>query len=231
MGERQLRLATWNIHMAIGRDGKRDLQRTAQVILQMQAEVIGLQEVDNHVEVGGDDLQKLQTLTGMEVIAGPTMQRETGDYGNALLTQLPVMKIERYDISVKRREPRGLLVVHLDWHGEMLQVAVTHLGLRPGERRRQVHQLLEYLANKSRTPLILMGDLNEWLLWGRPLRWLHRHFGKTRSPATFPSFWPLLRLDHILVDPPYRISNRSVYKSPLSIIASDHLPLMGTFNS
>jgi len=231
VGERQLRLATWNIHMAIGRDGKRDLQRTAQVILQMQAEVIGLQEVDNHVEVGGDDLQKLQTLTGMEVIAGPTMQRETGDYGNALLTQLPVMKIERYDISVKRREPRGLLVVHLDWHGEMLQVAVTHLGLRPGERRRQVHQLLEYLANKSRTPLILMGDLNEWLLWGRPLRWLHRHFGKTRSPATFPSFWPLLRLDHILVDPPYRISNRSVYKSPLSIIASDHLPLMGTFNS
>ena len=74
MNERQLRLATWNIHMAVGRDGKRDLQRTAQVILQMQAEVIGLQEVDNHVEGDGDDLKRLQSLTGMEVIAGPTMQ-------------------------------------------------------------------------------------------------------------------------------------------------------------
>jgi len=231
VGERQLRLATWNIHMAVGRDGKRDLQRTAQVILQMQAEVIGLQEVDNHVEGDDDDLQKLKTLTGMEIIAGPTMQRKTGDYGNALLTRLPVMKIERYDISVKQREPRGLMIVHLDWNGEILQVAVTHLGLRPGERRRQVHQLLEYLAKKGRPPLVLMGDLNEWLLWGRPLRWLHRHFGNSCSPATFPSGWPLLRLDHILVDPPHRIINRSVYNSPLSKIASDHLPLMGIFIS
>ena len=231
MGERQLRLATWNIHMAVGRDGKRDLQRTAQVILQMQAEVIGLQEVDNHVEGDDDDLQKLKTLTGMEIIAGPTMQRKTGDYGNALLTRLPVMKIERYDISVKQREPRGLMIVHLDWNGEILQVAVTHLGLRPGERRQQVHQLLEYLAKNGRTPLILMGDFNEWLLCGRPLRWLHRHFGNSFSPATFPSGWPLLRLDHILVDPPDRILKRSVYTSPLSKIASDHLPLMGIFTS
>ena len=231
MVKRQLNLASWNIHMAVGREGKRNLLRTAQVILQMQAEVIGLQEVDNHVEGDGDDLKKLQALTGMEVIAGPTMQRETGDYGNALLTRLPVMKIERYDISVKRWEPRGLLIVHLDWNGERLQVAVTHLGLFPGERRRQVNQLLGYLAKKDRTPLVLMGDFNEWLPWGRPLRWLHRHFDYSPSPATFPTGWPMLRMDHILVNSPHRIIDRTVYKSSLSIMASDHLPLMGILTS
>ncbi len=119
MNEPQLRLATWNIHMGIGLDGERNLQRTAQVILQIQPDLIGLQEVDNHIHQAGNDLQTLNTLTGMEVVAGPTMRRTTGDYGNALLSRLPVVQVERHDISVaQEREPRGLLIVHLDWHGE-----------------------------------------------------------------------------------------------------------------
>jgi phospholipase D1/2 len=224
-----LQLATWNIHMGVGRDGARNLARTAGVIREIDPDVLGLQEVDNHIDRDGDDLQRLQAMTGMHVVAGPTMERAGGDYGNALLTRLPILDVERYDISVRKREPRGILIVHLDWQGECLQVAVTHLGLLPGERRRQVRRLIDCLSVTDRTPLILMGDFNEWLFWGRPLRWLHRHFGRVKSPATFPARWPLLRLDHILADPPGRLLPPRLFRTPQSVAASDHLPLVADY--
>ncbi|HEY5674652.1 MAG TPA: endonuclease/exonuclease/phosphatase family protein [Malonomonas sp.] len=226
MAEPKLRLATWNIHMAIGRDGHRDLARIAQVIRQLQIDVIGLQEVDNQIEKDRDDLQTLAEQTGLEVIAGPTMQRTRGDYGNALLTRLPVRKVERYDLSFKQREPRGLLIVELEWQARPLWVAVTHLGLRPGERREQVRRLCKHLAQKERRPLVLMGDFNEWFIWGRPLRWLQRRFGAIRSPATFPVRWPFLQLDHVLVEPPECLVVKCAYRSSLAREASDHLPLV-----
>ncbi len=229
MSDQELRLATWNIHMGIGLDGQRDLERTASVIREIAPHLIGLQEVDNRITEDGDDLDILRELTDLDIIAGPTMQRANGDYGNAILTCLPVVDVERYELSVAGREPRGLLIVHLDWLGELLQVAVTHLGLRPGERRIQVRKLIEHLSAGERAPLILMGDFNEWLFWGRPLRWLHRHFGRLRSPATFPALLPLLHLDHILAEPNKRLKTPRVYKNSLTRVASDHLPLTATF--
>jgi len=224
-----LRVATWNIHMGIGLDGKRDLSRTADVIEQMGVDVIGLQEVDNHVGQVDDDLGLLGRLTGMMVIAGPTMQSMKGDYGNALLTSLPVLHVERHDLSVGQREPRGLLIVHQEWHGKKIQIAVTHLGLHPGERRSQVRRLIECLSAEKRKPLILMGDFNEWLFWGRPMRWLRNHFGTIASPRTFPTRWPLFRLDHILAAPPDKLHTLQTVKDSLTRIASDHLPITGIY--
>ncbi len=229
MTDNVLSLATWNIHMGVGTDRRRDLNRIAAVIRQIDPDVIGLQEVDNHIYQAGDDLAALQEMTGMQACAGPTMQKETGDYGNALLTHLPVRKVERYPLNVPNREPRGLLIVHLEWQGEMIQIAVTHLGLQPGERRVQVRRLIKHLSIENRTPLILMGDFNEWLFWGRPLRWLYRHFGKVRSPATFPARWPFLRLDHILSEPPDRLYSLKSCQLPLARQASDHLPLIAKY--
>jgi len=224
-----LRLATWNIHMGVGLDGQRDIQRVGQVIGEITPDVIGLQEVDNRPGQNGDDLQQLGHHTGLEIVSGPTMQRSTGDYGNALLTRLPILKVERHDISFKKREPRGLLIVHLDWNGETIQIAVTHLGLKAGERRHQVQHLIDFLDQPGRFPLVLMGDFNEWLFLGRPMRWLRRHFGRWQSPRSFPSKRPLLRLDHILADPPTRLNRPALHNSPLAKTASDHLPLVAYF--
>ena len=229
MIEQALRLATWNIHMGIGRDGVRDLRRTAGVISRMKVDLIGLQEVDNHSRVAGDDLDLLGSLTGFTVIPGPTMLKETGDYGNALLTKLPLLDVRRYDISYRDYEPRGLLLADLDWQGERVRAAVTHLGLRPAERRYQVKKVIGHLSGLETTPLFLMGDFNEWLLWGRPLRWLQRHFGRLRSPATFPARWPLLCLDQILAEPRQRLHSKQVCRDSQAALASDHLPLLACF--
>jgi len=75
-------------------------------------------------------------------------------------------------------------------------------------------------------PTILLGDLNEWFLWGRPLRWLHRHFEQTPAPATFPAGFPVLALDRIWVRPRHLLRRLTVHASPLARQASDHLPVV-----
>jgi endonuclease/exonuclease/phosphatase family metal-dependent hydrolase len=70
-----------------------------------------------------------------------------------------------------------------------------------------------------------MGDINEWFLWGRPLRWMHKHFEATPAPATFPSRLPLLALDRVWVKPRTLLRKLAVHSTPLARIASDHLPL------
>ncbi|HSM22272.1 MAG TPA: endonuclease/exonuclease/phosphatase family protein, partial [Rubrivivax sp.] len=106
-----------------------------------------------------------------------------------------------------------------------LRVIATHLGLRPAERRHQIETLLAGLGDDT-VPTVLMGDLNEWFLWGRPLRRLHRHFGATPAPSTFPARWPVLALDRIWVEPRARLLQLRRHRTALARQASDHLPLV-----
>jgi endonuclease/exonuclease/phosphatase family metal-dependent hydrolase len=73
---------------------------------------------------------------------------------------------------------------------------------------------------------VLTGDVNEWYLWGRPLRWLHRHFKATPAPPTFPAWRPLFALDRLWTEPARLLAGLRVHATPLARIASDHLPLV-----
>jgi len=77
-------------------------------------------------------------------------------------------------------------------------------------------------------PVVLMGDLNEWFLWGRPLRWLRAHFGRAPAPATFPARRPVLALDRIWVEPRRLRTGLAVHSTTLARSASDHLPVRMT---
>jgi endonuclease/exonuclease/phosphatase family metal-dependent hydrolase len=220
-----IRVASYNIHLGIGADGRFAPERIAAVIGELGASVIALQEVAS----GGGDFDMfsyLRDTTGLNAVAGPTLARRGGgEYGNALLTRHRVLEVRRVDLSVPRREPRGALDVALDCDGQPLRVVSTHLGLRPAERRVQIRRLLHLLKEKPDATTVLLGDLNEWFLWGRPMRWLHRHFEQTPAPATFPSRRPLIALDRIWVRPRTRLKRIEVHASPLARVASDHLPL------
>ena len=74
-----LRLATYNIHSGIGRDRRRDLGRIAQVIGELAADVVALQEVDSQHDTL-DTLAFLSDRTGMTARAGPTLLRRDGTY-------------------------------------------------------------------------------------------------------------------------------------------------------
>ncbi|MDT8405304.1 endonuclease/exonuclease/phosphatase family protein [Sulfuriflexus sp.] len=220
-------LATYNIHACIGADGEFDPDRIIAVIKELDADVLALQEVEHHKFDDLDLLDYLAAGSGYVAIAGPTLLRGSRDYGNALLTRLPVLSLNRLDLSMPGREPRGALDVVFDCNGQSLQVVATHLGLNPAERRQQARLLLSLFNPPAADISVLMGDLNEWFLWGRILRWLHAHFQATPGYATFPARWPLFALDHIWVHPRSRLSTLAVHTSTLARIASDHLPLKG----
>jgi endonuclease/exonuclease/phosphatase family metal-dependent hydrolase len=221
----RLRVATYNIHAGIGRDGRFNAQRIARVINELGAEVIALHEVEsNSGDLGA--LGVLAAETGLRALAGPTMLRGEATYGNALLTCCDFSGVERIDLSVAGREPRGALDVRLQCRGARLRVVAVHLGLRRAERGRQVRQIMKRIDPADTLPTVLMGDMNEWILWSKPLRQLHQRFGRTGAPATFPAGFPLFALDRLWVRPGDRLIRLYRHVTPLSRIASDHLPLI-----
>ena len=226
MSHTALTLCSYNIHGAVGRDGRLDASRIAAVIAETGADFVALQEVDHH-PVGDVDLPDYLASRGDYLYyPGPTLMRDERLFGNALLSCYPAATVRRIDLSVPGREPRGAIDIEvLTGHGR-LRLINTHLGLRPGERRLQVRRLLTHLEAGNNADLTLLtGDLNEWFLWGRPIRWLSRHFSPTPSPATFPAAFPLLALDRIWVTPRRQLLSLAVHNSALARTASDHLPV------
>ncbi len=221
-------IATYNIHAAIGMDGRFDPDRIIGVLRELNADIVALQEVEHHRIGAYDLLDYLAVKTGYSALAGPTLLRDSRHYGNALLSRVPVLNVNRVDLSRTGREPRGALDVTFDWQGKCLQVVATHLGLKPWERRQQVRQLLPLFASQPADISVLLGDLNEWFLWGRILRWLHAHFQPTPHCATFPGQWPLIALDRLWVEPRSALTTMAAHSSPLARLASDHLPLKAT---
>lgn len=222
----QLRIASFNIHACIGTDGRFDPARIAAVIREIDADVLALQEVEHHLLDNEDLLDYLARTTGYQAVAGPTLMRETRHYGNALLTRLPIIDSQSRDISVDPYEPRAVIEAQLAAGDKTLRVMATHLGLWPAERRMQVRQILLLLEQQSADVTLLMGDLNEWFLWGRPLRWLHKFFRRSRHIRTFPARFPLFSLDRIWVTPEKTLLALRNHRSNLSRKASDHLPLI-----
>ncbi len=224
-----LRIASYNVHRAIGADRRTDPARILAVLREIDADVLALQEVEAHDD-GADMLAWLAKETGFHAVAGTTLLRHDGHYGNGLLTRCPVREKRVCDLSWRGREPRGAIAADLDCGGQRLRVVATHLGLRPAERREQVTQLLHLFKERPHDRSVLLGDLNEWFLWGRPLRRLHRHFQETPSVATFPARMPVLALDRIWTHPRTMLRRVVAHKTTLSRAASDHLPLVATLD-
>jgi endonuclease/exonuclease/phosphatase family metal-dependent hydrolase len=221
-----LRIATYNIHRCVGCDGLEAPERIADVLRDINADVTAIQEVAFDADGPKNILADLARSVNAQAIAGPTLLEQKGHYGNAVLSRMAPHSIDRLDISVPGREPRGVIAIKLRLNGSSVRIVTTHLGLHPRERRYQIRRLLPLLEDPDAGVTILLGDFNEWFLWGRPLRWVNRRFGSMPAPATFPSRRPLLALDRIWVDPADRLISLHRHRNAAVTVASDHLPLV-----
>ena len=219
LGPDVLRIASYNVHGCCGADGKKDAQRIVQVIQECGCDTVGLQEVDYRLDYIAHKL-------GMEAIPGLTLERHDGPFGNALLTRRKVLAVRRLGFTYSRREPRNALDVEIEVAGEPVRVIVTHLGLWPAERRYQVKRILKLIKDTPTCErVVVLGDINEWMPYGRPLRWMHGLFGRSPAERSFPARWPLVALDRVWVRPRHALLALKAHRSALAQIASDHLPV------
>jgi endonuclease/exonuclease/phosphatase family metal-dependent hydrolase len=225
-----LTVASYNIHRGIGLDRRLDVDRVAEVIAEIDPDVIGLQEVVR--APGGPEADQAEYLAErlkMHLVMGVTRPHGAGEYGNAVLTRLPVVGQARCDLSHGPREPRGCLRVDLSAAGRTLHVFNCHLGLGLRERRHQLGVLARFIRTSTglEGPRVLLGDFNEWHR-GPVTRGLRQEFSSPmrRMRRTHPALFPLFKLDRIYWDVELEGEDFRAHHSRLARVASDHLPVV-----
>lgn len=222
-------VASYNVHKCVGVDGRFDPDRVMEVIRQLDADVLALQEADARFgrRAGLLDLASLARETGLVPVHQSLRSSSHGWHGNLLLVREGLVRHVRR-IALPGVEPRGAILADLEIKGVLLRAIAAHLGLLRRSRAKQTEMLLDAARAKA-WPTLLMGDLNEWRVRRRSsLMPLMPHFGPLHAPLpSFPSRMPLLALDRILASPAEFISMIEIHDSPLARLASDHLPIKG----
>jgi endonuclease/exonuclease/phosphatase family metal-dependent hydrolase len=223
----RLRVATYNVHSGVGIDRRFRPQRIAEVIGELDPDVIALQEVLSPVREF-DVHALLREATGFHLAAMATMQLAGGTFGNALLSRWRILDAVEHGLTVADREPRAAIDATIGLDAGKLRVIATHLGLRSAERREQLSRLVAILERRRDVPTLLLGDFNATRAKSRELRAHAEQFGKSSVLATFPSIAPVLPLDRIFALHGAEIVDVGVHRSRRARIASDHLPLVAT---
>ena len=234
-----LRIATYNIHKCVGIDRKYSPERIVDVLREIDADVVGLQEVLCHSRSHRRDHQAefLAAELGMEYRLGENRMIRGGDYGNVVLSRLPIKTANNYDISIHKYEPRGCLRTEIAVNGTTLHFVNIHMGTSYFERRKQVHKLLAghvldhpELVGKR----IIAGDFNEWTS-GLTTRLFKENFCSVDArlhlgaSRTFPGIFPLVHLDHVYFDESFRLRNAFLHRTRTALVASDHVPVVAEF--
>jgi endonuclease/exonuclease/phosphatase family metal-dependent hydrolase len=224
-------IASYNIHRCVGLDRKCSPPRIAAALKEMDCDVLALQEVDNSPgeHAGSAQLDYLSRTLEMTPVPGLRIVRRMGEYGNAILTRLPVLDVRRHDLSYSWYEPRGAVDVDIDVQGTPLRVIAAHLGLSRSERRFQWRRLMVAIAEKPlETPTVMLGDMNEWYRRAATLTEAHETFGRPPAPVAFPACAPFLALTRIWVRPVAALVSMQAHRTGTTRQASDHLPVKAT---
>lgn len=221
-------IASYNVHKCVGLDRRFDPQRTMQVISEIDADVIALQEADQRFgdRAGLLDLAALERETGLVPVPLAGRRKSHGWRGNVVLFRKGSVTSAR-QLVLPGAEPRGAVVVDLEMEAGPLRVIAAHFGLLRHSRKRQAGMLLTAAELHSEKPTVLVGDLNEWRLGKRSsLRLLEPAFGPAHALVpSFPSRFPVLALDRVMARPHNLLTELQAHDTALARIASDHLPI------
>lgn len=228
---------TWNVHSCIGTDRRLDVERVADVIAGMDADVVALQELEVGIRRTGsvDQPAVLARRLEMQCLFAAAREHEGGQFGNALLCRLPMKLVRSCRLPAMRQEQEKRVAswAEIDAGGSSYQVVATHLGLDRHERLEQVRTLLgpDWLSHgHCREPRVLLGDLNS-IPGSRAYRRVAATMGDAQAilrwpRRTWPSRLPLARIDHVFCSEGVRVLGVHVPWGRRLRRASDHLPLV-----
>jgi endonuclease/exonuclease/phosphatase family metal-dependent hydrolase len=206
-------------------------ERVVEVLREVDADVVALQEV---IGPGphGSHIEEIGAALGMGWVMASARHLRGHQFGNVVLSRFPIRFHTQHDLSWKACEERCMQRVDVDVNGRILHVYNVHLGTALLERRHQARRLATIVSDRHVSgPKIVLGDFNEWMrgltttLLSEKLKSVDlRQYMRRRR--TYPGLFPILHLDHIYYDGPLEIVHIQVLRTRLSLVASDHLPLI-----
>jgi endonuclease/exonuclease/phosphatase family metal-dependent hydrolase len=236
---RALRLLTYNIqagidtrhyreyvtkgwkHLLPNRERLRNLNLIAEML--QGYDLVGLQEVDSgSLRSGFVDMTEYLAHRGGYPHWYRQVNRDMGviaQHSNGVLSRIRPDRVNNYRLPPGNG--RGAMVLEFGTGDDALVVCSVHLALSRRIRSRQ----LDYISDQigERKHLVVMGDLNAGCD-SREVRRFIDQSGLTEplcDQATFPSWRPVRRIDHILVSHALQVRRTYVVDYALS----DHLPI------
>ena len=227
-------VVSFNIHSGHGRKGA-SLDRIAEAIRALRADVVLLQEVDRGRAKSGkvDQPAALAARLDMASAYGANARLDSGVIGNAILTRFPLVSARNSRLpNASGRQPRGLLHAVLTIDGIDVSVFNHHLDFHGDAlKARQMQRAAELIAPDER-PGIVGGDLNAFPASGavaaaRAIAQDPFPLVGQGSAATSPAERPRSRIDYIL--------HRGPGLTPLAtsvpaVVLSDHRPVVATYH-
>jgi endonuclease/exonuclease/phosphatase family metal-dependent hydrolase len=223
-----IRVASYNMRKAIGTDRRRQPGRTIDVLNELGADVIALQEADRRfgARASAIPLSLLDTHSDYKPVPFETREGSIGWHGNAILVRKDAQVLDRSLVYLPSLEPRGAVLADVRLRGEALRVVGMHLDLSGLWRRRQAAAIIEAVNGRDEPmPAVLMGDLNEWSLRGGCLKDFAAQCRFAECGRSFHVRRPVARLDRIMVTGDLQVETSGVHESAKAKRASDHFPI------
>ena len=223
-----IRVASYNMRKAIGTDRRRRPERTIEVLNELDADVIALQEADRRFgsRASAIPFHLLDEHSDYKPVPLDSRAGSIGFHGNAVLVRKHVEVVDRELVHLPSLEPRGAVLADLKVDGVPLRVVAMHLDLSGLWRRRQAHAILAHLdARPGDPPRVMMGDLNEWSARGGCLRDFGADHRFAECGRSFHARRPIAQLDRIMVSDHFEILACGAHHSATARKASDHLPI------
>lgn len=226
-----IRVASYNMRKAIGTDRRRSPERILEVLREIDADVVALQEADLRFGARSAVITPhlLDEHSDWKPVTFGVRAGSMGWHGNALLVRKEATILDCEVIHLPALEPRGAVMADVRLGGAELRVIGMHLDLSGLWRRRQAAAIMAHVAASThRRPTVMMGDLNEWTRAAGCLRDFARDYAFAETGPSFHARRPVGRLDRIMVSRELRITGCGVHTSAAARKASDHLPIWAT---
>ena len=154
------RLGTFNIHGCKGLDGRRDVERVAGCLADL--DFVGLQEVHGRwFWERADQAEQLGRRLGRGWLFAPAVgQWYREDFGNGLLSGVGVTSWQRIPLPSDGSNPRNAILATVEHGRGPIHVLVTHLTSRNAGRHDVQLRAVSALFLSLAEPAILLGDMN-----------------------------------------------------------------------
>lgn len=222
-----IKFASYNMRKGIGSDRRRSPERILDVLHEIDADIVALQEADRRfgTRAGVIPPHMLHERSDWQAVRVGLRAASMGWHGNALLVRKAATVAGCAAIHLPSLEPRGAVSAEVTANGVALRVVGMHLDLSGLWRRRQAAAIIAHVESGPPLPTVMMGDLNEWTAAGGCLRDFARAFAIADTGPSFHARRPIGRLDRIMVSGELRVVDCGVHSSAAARVASDHLPI------